>query len=87
MLTLFTYFLQAYLVVIVIACYFRPIKGMVPPGEIHFIKFTPSFVSTFPIQVFAFTCAQNVASHSLPDDAIIISNGRTAIPHLQRAQD
>ena len=49
-----------YLVLIVIACYFRPIKGMTAPGEIHFIKFTPSFISTFPIQVFAFTCAQNV---------------------------
>lgn len=50
----------AYLVLIVILCYFRPIKGMTPPGEIHLIKFTPSFVSTFPIQVFAFTCAQNL---------------------------
>ncbi|KAI0299311.1 vacuolar amino acid transporter 5 [Russula brevipes] len=50
----------AYLVVIVIACYFHPIKGMKPPGEIHLIKFTPSFISTFPIQVFAFTCAQNL---------------------------
>ncbi|KAI0306057.1 vacuolar amino acid transporter 5 [Multifurca ochricompacta] len=50
----------AYLVLIVIVCYFRPLKGMVPPGEIHLIKFTPSFISTFPIQVFAFTCAQNL---------------------------
>lgn len=50
----------AYLVLIVIMCYFRPLKGMTPPGEIHLIKFTPSFVSTFPIQVFAFTCAQNL---------------------------
>jgi len=50
----------AYLVLIVVVCYFRPIKGMTAPGEIHFIKFTPSFISTFPIQVFAFTCAQNL---------------------------
>ncbi|KAH9975741.1 transmembrane amino acid transporter protein-domain-containing protein [Lactifluus volemus] len=50
----------AYLVLIVIVCYFRPIKGMKPPGDIHFVKITPSFVSTFPIQVFAFTCAQNL---------------------------
>ncbi|KAI0251815.1 vacuolar amino acid transporter 5 [Lactifluus subvellereus] len=50
----------AYLVLIVIVCYFRPVKGMTPPGEIHLIKFTPSFISTFPIQVFAFTCAQNL---------------------------
>ncbi|KAH9013268.1 transmembrane amino acid transporter protein-domain-containing protein [Lactarius pseudohatsudake] len=50
----------AYLVVIVIVCHFYPLKGMIPPGEIHLIKFTPSFISTFPIQVFAFTCAQNL---------------------------
>ncbi|KAN0137005.1 Transmembrane amino acid transporter domain containing protein [Lactarius tabidus] len=50
----------AYLVLIVIVCHFHPLKGMIPPGEIHLIKFTPSFVSTFPIQVFAFTCAQNL---------------------------
>ncbi|KAH9004522.1 transmembrane amino acid transporter protein-domain-containing protein [Lactarius hatsudake] len=50
----------AYLVVIVIVCHFYPVKGMIPPGEIHLIKFTPSFISTFPIQVFAFTCAQNL---------------------------
>ncbi|KAI9510494.1 transmembrane amino acid transporter protein-domain-containing protein [Russula earlei] len=50
----------AYLVLVVIVCYFRPIEGMTPPGEIHFVKFTPSFISTFPIQVFAFTCAQNL---------------------------
>ncbi|TFY79175.1 hypothetical protein EWM64_g4838 [Hericium alpestre] len=52
--------LAAYLIVIVVVCYFRPLKGSVPPGEIHLIKFTPNFVSTFPIQVFAFTCAQNL---------------------------
>ncbi|KAF8479578.1 vacuolar amino acid transporter 5 [Russula ochroleuca] len=50
----------AYLVLIVVLCYFRPIEGMTPPGEVHLIKFTPSFLSTFPIQVFAFTCAQNL---------------------------
>jgi amino acid permease len=33
---------------------------MAAPGEIWLIHFTPDFVSTFPIQVFAFTCAQNV---------------------------
>jgi len=54
--------LVAYLVLIVIVCRLHPLKGMIPPGEIHLIKFTPSFVSTFPIQVFAFTCAQNVMS-------------------------
>jgi len=49
-----------YLVVIVIYCYFRPLEGMPPRGEVRLIHFTPNFVSTFPIQVFAFTCAQNL---------------------------
>lgn len=52
--------LSAYLVVIVIRGYIWPFKGMPAPGEIRLIHFTPDFVSTFPIQVFAFTCAQNV---------------------------
>jgi len=53
-------FSVAYLVIIVIRCYFWPLKGMPEAGEIHLIHFTPSFVSTFPVQVFAFTCAQNL---------------------------
>ena len=52
--------LAAYLVVIVVVCYFFPLKGTQARGEVHLIKFTPNFVSTFPVQVFAFTCAQNV---------------------------
>jgi len=64
---------KAYLVLIVILCYFRPVKGMTPPGEIHLIKFTPSFLSTFPIQVFAFTCSQNVkiTSFTIPPQLLI----------------
>ena len=50
----------AYLVVVVIRGYIWPFKNMPAPGEIWLIHFTPDFVSTFPIQVFAFTCAQNV---------------------------
>ncbi|KAF8967626.1 vacuolar amino acid transporter 5 [Flammula alnicola] len=53
-------FSVAYLVAIVITCYFWPLKGMSSPGEIRLIHFTPSFVSNFPVQVFAFTCAQNL---------------------------
>ncbi|EJF64034.1 vacuolar amino acid transporter 5 [Dichomitus squalens LYAD-421 SS1] len=53
-------FSVAYLVVIVIVCYFFPLQGTQKPGEIHLIKFTPGFVSTFPVQVFAYTCAQNL---------------------------
>ncbi|KAF9218957.1 vacuolar amino acid transporter 5 [Gyrodon lividus] len=53
-------FSVVFLVIIVITCYFRPLEGTAPPGEIHLIHFTPSFVTTFPVQVFAFTCAQNI---------------------------
>lgn len=55
----------AYLVVVVIRGYIWPLKGMPAPGGIWLIHFTPDFVSTFPIQVFAFTCAQNVRFRSL----------------------
>lgn len=50
-----------YLVVVVVACYYKPPKGSTPPGEVHLIRFTGTFLSTFPVQVFAFTCAQNVS--------------------------
>ncbi|KAJ7574441.1 transmembrane amino acid transporter protein-domain-containing protein [Mycena floridula] len=50
----------AYLVVIVIKCYFWPIENMPAPGEIRFIHFTSGFVGTIPVQVFGFTCAQNL---------------------------
>ncbi|KIK08887.1 hypothetical protein K443DRAFT_671943 [Laccaria amethystina LaAM-08-1] len=53
-------FSVAYLVVIVIKCYFWPLSGMPTRGEVHLIRFSPNFVSTFPVQVFAFTCAQNI---------------------------
>ncbi|CCO29259.1 Putative amino acid permease C1685,07c [Rhizoctonia solani AG-1 IB] len=49
-----------YLVCIVIFCYWFPPEGTVKPGPIHLIKFDKSFVSTFPVQVFAYTCAQNL---------------------------
>jgi amino acid permease len=52
----------AYLITIVVVCYISPPKGSSPPGEIHLIHFTSSFISTFPIQVFAYTCGQNVRS-------------------------
>ncbi|KAJ6530041.1 transmembrane amino acid transporter protein-domain-containing protein [Mycena vulgaris] len=53
-------FSVAYLVVIVITVYFNPLEGMPDRGEVHLIHFTPNFVSTFPVQVFAFTCSQNL---------------------------
>ncbi|KAK0217841.1 transmembrane amino acid transporter protein-domain-containing protein [Armillaria fumosa] len=53
-------FSVAYLIIIVIKYYWWPTKNMPSPGEVHLIHFTPHFVSTFPVQVFAFTCAQNL---------------------------
>ncbi|CAE6428833.1 unnamed protein product [Rhizoctonia solani] len=49
-----------YLVGIVIFCYWSPPEGIIEPGEIHLIHFDKSFISTFPVQVFAYTCAQNL---------------------------
>ncbi|PVF99817.1 putative AVT6-involved in amino acid efflux from the vacuole [Serendipita vermifera] len=53
-------FSVAYLVVIVVVCYIFPPKGMMERGEVHLIHFTPSFIAYFPVQVFAYTCAQNL---------------------------
>jgi amino acid permease len=49
-----------YLLVVVVFCYIHPLEGTQPKGDVYLIHFTPNFVSTFPVQVFAFTCAQNV---------------------------
>ncbi|KAF8555998.1 vacuolar amino acid transporter 5 [Imleria badia] len=53
-------FSVVYLVVIVVTCYFRPLEGTPPVGEIHWVHFTPGFMTTLPVQVFAFTCGQNM---------------------------
>ncbi|KAJ7289179.1 transmembrane amino acid transporter protein-domain-containing protein [Mycena rebaudengoi] len=53
-------FSVGYLVVIVITVYFSPLEGMPEKGEVRLIHFTPNFVSSFPVQVFAFTCSQNL---------------------------
>ena len=55
----------AYLVIFVIYGYLNPLEGAPKPGKIWLVHFTPAFLSTFPVQVLAFTCAQNVGS-SLP---------------------
>ena len=59
--SIFTPDITAYLVTIVITCYFDRPEGTESPGEVRLVHFTPNFVSTFPVQVFAFTCAQNVS--------------------------
>ncbi|KZW01220.1 putative AVT6-involved in amino acid efflux from the vacuole [Exidia glandulosa HHB12029] len=53
-------FSVAYLVTVVIVCFVKPPQGIEEPGPIYLVHFTPGFVSTFPVQVFAFTCAQNL---------------------------
>ncbi|KAJ3878327.1 transmembrane amino acid transporter protein-domain-containing protein [Lentinula edodes] len=74
-------FSVVYLVIIVIKCYFWPLKDMPPAGEIRLVHFTSNFLSTFPVQVFAFTCAQNlfpiyneVKSNTQPRMNIIIGS-------------
>lgn len=49
----------AYLVVFVVYGYLNPLEGAPKPGKIWLVHFTPAFLSTFPVQVLAFTCAQN----------------------------
>lgn len=73
----------AYLVVIVVACYFHPVKGTMERGEVHLIKFTSGFVSTFPVQVFAFTCAQNV-SFSAERQIRLLTAPASAVSDFQR---
>ncbi|KAH8832696.1 transmembrane amino acid transporter protein-domain-containing protein [Flagelloscypha sp. PMI_526] len=53
-------FSVVYLVIIVITCYFKPLKGSPERGDVRWVHFTPNFVTTFPVQVFAFTCSQNL---------------------------
>lgn len=53
-------FAIAYLVIFVVYAYFIPLEGAPEPGDIHLVHITPAFLSSFPVQVFAFTCAQNV---------------------------
>ena len=55
-----THHSTAYLVLIVIVCFIWPPSGMPKRGEVNIIKFKSNFLSNFPVQVFAFTCSQNV---------------------------
>jgi len=73
-------FSVAYLVTVVVVSFISPPKGQEEPGEIHLIKFSPSFVSTFPVQVFAFTCAQNVSFVLLPIFLRCLLSARSCSP-------
>ncbi|EIN09560.1 hypothetical protein PUNSTDRAFT_101436 [Punctularia strigosozonata HHB-11173 SS5] len=53
-------FAVVYLLAIVVYVFIKPFDDMPPRGEVHLVHFTPDFLSTFPVQVFAFTCAQNL---------------------------
>ncbi|VDB94265.1 unnamed protein product [Peniophora sp. CBMAI 1063] len=53
-------FSVAYLVLIVIVVYFHPLENMPPRGDVYLAHWSTDFISTFPVQVFAFTCAQNL---------------------------
>lgn len=79
-----TFDFLAYLVVIVITAYFWPLEGTAAPGDISLIRFTPNFISTFPVQVFAFTCAQNVGRCIMFWDQQTTTNCLIALTHLQR---
>ncbi|KAI0032655.1 hypothetical protein K488DRAFT_12174, partial [Vararia minispora EC-137] len=52
-------FSAAYLFLAVVACYFEPLGGIPPCGEVHLINFTADFVPTFLFQVFTLTCVMN----------------------------
>lgn len=71
-----------------IVCYFHPMKGTISAGEVNWFKFTPKFVSTFPVQVFAFTCAQNViAHHHSPSNFLIIYSFSRFTTNLNRIRN
>lgn len=75
---------QGYLVFVVISGYFYPVEGTPEPGEIHLVHFTPTFLSTFPVQIFAFTCAQNVSFQSSSRPALSFTLCGKDFPNLQR---
>ncbi|GAA5886468.1 hypothetical protein JCM16303_001420 [Sporobolomyces ruberrimus] len=52
----------AYLVFIVLFYTFLDASELPAPGEVELFKFGPSFIQSLPVQIFAFTCAQNIFS-------------------------
>ncbi|GAA5913252.1 hypothetical protein JCM6882_000043 [Rhodosporidiobolus microsporus] len=50
----------AYLIFIVIFYTFVSHEELPPSGDVELFKFGPSFIQSLPVQIFAFTCAQNI---------------------------
>ncbi|GAA6019624.1 hypothetical protein JCM10207_006946 [Rhodosporidiobolus poonsookiae] len=50
----------AYLIFIVIFYTFVSHEELPPSGEMDLFRFGPSFIQSLPVQIFAFTCAQNI---------------------------
>lgn len=53
-------FASTYLVFTVIICYFYPIESAPPRGQVHWVRFSPQILSTLPLQIFGYSCAQNI---------------------------
>ncbi|GAA5974441.1 hypothetical protein JCM11641_003214 [Rhodosporidiobolus odoratus] len=49
-----------YLIFIVIFYTFVSHEELPPSGEVDMVRFGPEFVQSLPVQIFAFTCAQNI---------------------------
>ncbi|GAA5939860.1 aspartate/glutamate transporter [Sporobolomyces koalae] len=50
----------AYLVFIVLYYTFLDSSELPPRGTVELFRFEPSFIQSLPVQIFAFTCAQNI---------------------------
>lgn len=49
-----------YLVFVVVFYTFVDDEALPPPGDLELFRFGPSFIQSIPVQVFAYTCAQNI---------------------------
>ncbi|GAA5827480.1 hypothetical protein JCM11251_003830 [Rhodosporidiobolus azoricus] len=49
-----------YLIFVVIFYTFVSHEELPPSGDVELFKFGPSFIQSLPVQIFAFTCAQNI---------------------------
>lgn len=49
-----------YLVFVVVFYTMIDHESLPPPGDVEMVRFGPSFIQSIPVQVFAYTCAQNI---------------------------